>query len=52
VLEATPPGVFEEAALTATQALQFRPARKYGRNVKSQKTIEVTFDPYESVRPR
>ena len=52
VLEATPPGVFEEAALAATQALQFRPAQKHGRNVKSQKTIEVTFDPYESIRPR
>jgi protein TonB len=52
VLEATPPGIFEEAALAATQALQFRPAQKYGRNVKSQKTIEVTFDPYESIRPR
>ena len=52
VLEATPSGIFEEAALAATQALQFRPAQKYGRNVKSQKTIEVTFDPYESIRPR
>ena len=52
VLEATPAGVFEEAALAATQALHFKPAQRYGRNVKSQKTIEVTFDPYESVRPR
>ena len=52
VLEATPSGIFEEAALAATQALQFRPAQKHGRNVKSQKTIEVTFDPYESIRPR
>ncbi len=49
ILEATPPGFFEEAALTATQALQFRPAQKYGRDVKSQKTIEVVFDPYERI---
>jgi periplasmic protein TonB len=49
VLEATPPGVFEEAALTATLALQFKPAIKNGRNVKSQKTIHVDFDPYESI---
>ena len=52
VLEATPPGIFEEAALAAAQALQFRPAQKYGRNVRSQKTIEITFDPYESIRRR
>lgn len=49
ILQATPPRVFEEAALTATQALQFSPAVKNGRNVKSQKTIEVVFDPYESI---
>jgi periplasmic protein TonB len=49
LLEAVPPGVFEDAALTATQSLQFRPALKQGRNVKSQKTIEVVFDPYESI---
>lgn len=52
VVEAAPPGVFEEAALAATQALLFRPAQKHGRGVKSQKTIEVTFDPYESIRQR
>lgn len=50
VLEATPPGFFEEAALTATQALQFRPAQRFGRDVKSQQTIEVVFDPYEHFR--
>jgi TonB family protein len=49
VLEAAPAGVFEQAALTATLALRFRPAVKYGRHVKSQKTIEVIFDPYESI---
>jgi protein TonB len=49
VLESTPPGVFEEAALTATLALQFKPAIRNGRSVKSYKTIEVVFDPYESI---
>ena len=49
ILEATPPGVFEEAAFTATQALQFSPALKNGREVKSQKTIEVVFNPYERI---
>ncbi|MBI4195793.1 MAG: energy transducer TonB [Betaproteobacteria bacterium] len=49
VIEAVPPGIFEEAALTATLALQFKPAMKAGRNVKSQKTIEVVFDPYENI---
>lgn len=49
VLAATPPGVFEEATLTATRALQFSPALKNGRQVKSQMTIEVVFNPYESI---
>lgn len=49
MLAATPPGVFEETALTAAQALQFSPALKNGRQVKSQKTIEVAFDPYENI---
>lgn len=49
VLESEPRGTFEEAALTATWALQFSPAKKHGRSVKSRKDIEVTFDPYESI---
>ena len=49
VLQAEPRGVFEDAALTATRALQFSPARRLGRSVKSQKTIEVDFDPYENI---
>lgn len=48
-LEATPPRVFEDAALTATLALQFKPPIRNGRNVKCQKTIEDGFDPYESI---
>ena len=49
VLESEPRGVFEDAALTATRALQFAPAKKNGRNVKSRQDIEVLFDPYESI---
>ncbi|OGA41540.1 MAG: hypothetical protein A3G24_16070 [Betaproteobacteria bacterium RIFCSPLOWO2_12_FULL_62_13] len=49
ILDASPPGVFEEAALEAVLALRFKPAQKYGRNVKSQKTIEVVFDTYEKI---
>jgi TonB family protein len=49
VLEAEPRGVFEAAALAAAQALEFSPASIAGRTVKSQKTVEVAFDPYESI---
>ncbi len=49
VLEAEPRGVFEAAALAAAQALKFSPASLAGRAVKSQKTLEVVFDPYESI---
>ena len=49
LIGATPPGIFEEAALTATLALKFSPAMRYGQRVKSQKTIEVNFDPYENI---
>lgn len=47
LIDATPPGHFEEAALEAVNKLQFIPARKNGREVKSRKTIEVVFDPSE-----
>lgn len=49
VLESEPRGVFEAAALEAAQALAFSPASIAGRPVKSQKTLEVVFDPYESI---
>lgn len=49
VVEAVPRGIFEDAALTATHALHFSPAIKWGRAVKSRKTIEVVFDPYEKI---
>jgi protein TonB len=47
LIDATPPGHFEEAALEAVNKLQFTPARKNGREVKSRKTIEVVFNPSE-----
>ena len=46
VVEAQPKGRFEEAAIDAVQRTRFRPARKDGRAVPSQKLIEVEFDPY------
>ena len=51
IIEATPPGHFEEAAIEAVRKLQFMPALKYGRPVKSRKTIEVVFDPSEHPSP-
>lgn len=49
VVESAPRGVFEEAALDAARSLQFSPAMRFGRTVKSQKIVEVAFDPYESI---
>lgn len=49
IVETRPPGVFEEAALKALLATSFTPATKNGRNVKSQKLIEIKFDPYEAI---
>lgn len=48
VVRAEPAGEFEEAAIAAAQRLVYDPAIKNGRAVKSQKLIEVTFDPYEA----
>jgi protein TonB len=45
MLDASPRGLFEEAAWNAVRKLQFRPATKNGKPVKSQKTIDVVFDP-------
>lgn len=49
VVAANPPGVFEEAALSALLATSFTPAQKNGHAVKSQKLIEIKFDPYENI---
>lgn len=51
VLDATPTGRFEEAAMEAVRKLQFTPAVRAGRYVKSRKTIEVVFDPNEHLSP-
>ena len=51
VVDATPPGHFEQAAMEAVRKLQFTPAIKAGRHVKSRKTIEVVFDPNEHLSP-
>jgi len=47
VIEATPPGYFEEAALAVFRNVQFVPARKDGRAVRSRVVITVN---YESVK--
>jgi TonB family protein len=40
-------GVFEEAALEALRQVRYKPAEIAGSRVKSQKLIEVKFNPYE-----
>jgi protein TonB len=49
IVESEPKGTFEAAALNATLATRFSPAIRNGRPVKSQKMLEVLFDPYESI---
>jgi len=49
VLESDPRGVFDEAALDASRSLQFSSAMRFGHRVKSQKMIEVVFDPYANI---
>ena len=51
VVGATPSGIFEGAALEAVSKLQFTPALRGGRQVKSRKTIDVVFDPSEQLQP-
>jgi len=43
VVEATPPGVFDDAALAAFRDARFRPAMKDGRPVRYQAYIRVEF---------
>lgn len=49
VLESDPPGVFEAAALKALLASKFLPAMIAGKNVRSQKLLEIDLDPYENL---
>ena len=44
-------GVFEEAALEALRQVRYKPAELAGERVKSQKLIEVKFNPYEDRDP-
>ena len=45
VLDATPDGVFEQAAQQALADAAFYPAQKDGRTVRSRVLIKVEFDP-------
>ena len=48
VVDALPAGVFEAAALEAVRKVRYQPAAIAGRAVKSQKLIEVKFEPNEA----
>jgi len=45
VVEADPPGVFDEAALAAFEDVHFQPAMKDGRRVRRRVLVTLTFDP-------
>src|SRR4051812_121276 len=45
VVDATPEGVFEQAAQQALAQAVFYPAQKEGRSVRSQIQVKVEFDP-------
>lgn len=45
VVSAEPPGIFEEAAIQAVGGMRFTPARKGEHTVRSQRTVQITFDP-------
>jgi protein TonB len=44
VVEATPPGIFDEAALAAFRKARFQPAMKDGRPVRYEAYIRVEFE--------
>src|SRR5271170_3480055 len=44
VVNATPPGYFEDAAMAAFRAAHFEPARRQGHPVKCRIVIKVNFD--------
>lgn len=45
VVSADPQGIFEEAALQALNGMRFSPARKGEQTVRSQRNVQITFDP-------
>jgi len=52
IIEAKPVGgVFEEAALEALRRVRYKPAEIAGQAVKTQKLIEVSFNPNEEQAP-
>ena len=52
IVEAQPRrGIFEEAALEALRQVRYKPAEIAGERVKSQKLIEVKFNPREDRDP-
>lgn len=44
IVQAEPPGYFEEAVQQAFRAARFTPAMKHGRPVKAQVVLEVRYD--------
>lgn len=53
ILEARPhPGIFEEAAVDALRQVRYEPAEIRGLPVKSQRVVEVVFNPHEDVAHR
>ena len=53
VLEARPrPGIFEQAAVDALRQVRYAPAQIQGTPVKSQRVVEVVFNPHEDAAPR
>jgi protein TonB len=44
IVQAEPPGYFEEAVQQAFRAARFTPAMKHGRPVKAQMVLEVRYD--------
>ena len=51
VIKADPAGIFEEAAVQAVNSMQFSPALRADRPVRSQRTVQITFDPNPSESP-
>jgi protein TonB len=45
VLESTPPGVFDDAALTAVRKWIYEPRKENGVPVSSQAKARLVFDP-------
>ena len=43
IVEAEPPGYFEEAALAVFRAARFSPAQKQGKPVKSRALLQVNY---------